>query len=238
MEIKKVVNVLATVLIFSAVIGSGSVLAEPTVTKDVLGGGVLSGSEMPGAVGEDKAKSDEQKKFLDKSRGNEIFLSSSSDASGNSAMTDPVFQTVHYVINSNHVETEDEYATLNYNGHLYAPIRFIANQISGSIDYDAETSTVTLNTYNSSDPCQVIGPKVTPDQAKIVAYETYHLVHVDEQFILRILSDQERKQIPPDDSDLTPVYYFITGTDRNNQIVTICVSSNSIKHHFIIVTPK
>ncbi|OCT14704.1 hypothetical protein A8709_11010 [Paenibacillus pectinilyticus] len=162
-----------------------------------------------------------------------IFLSNSSDASGYSAVSDPVFQTVHYVINSKQVETEDEYATLNYNGHLYAPIRFIANQIAGSIEYNPETSTVTLYTHNSSESCQVIGPKVTPDQAKIVAYEKYHLVHVDETFIIRILSNEERKQIPPDDSDLTPIYYFITGTYSNNQSVTICVSSNSIMHHFI-----
>ncbi|MDR6550760.1 stalk domain-containing protein [Paenibacillus qinlingensis] len=162
-----------------------------------------------------------------------IFLSKSSEAFGDNGVSDPVFQTVHYVINSKHVETEGEYATLNYNGHLYVPIRFIANQIEGSIEYDAETSTVILYTHNSSDSSQVIGPKVTPDQAKIVAYETYHLVHVDEQINIRILSNQERNQIPPDASDLTPVYYFITGNDGNNQKVTICVSSNSIKHHFM-----
>jgi uncharacterized protein YpmB len=37
----------------------------------------------------------------------------------------------------------------------------------------------------------------------------------------------ELKQVPPDDSDKTPVYYFITGTNTDNQRITICVSSKT-----------
>lgn len=37
---------------------------------------------------------------------------------------------------------DNEYAVLNYNGHAYAPIRFIAENMGANIDYDDNTKTI------------------------------------------------------------------------------------------------
>jgi hypothetical protein len=158
------------------------------------------------------------------------------ESSSNSS-ADPIFQKIEYVINSKPVEMGDEYTSIYYNGHIYTPIRFIAEQTSGTVDYDVNTSTVTFNTYQVTDKnlCQIYGPRVSSDKAKIVAYEKYHLVHVDEEFTMRAPTKEELQlgNIQSDTPSYSPPYYILTGTDKDNNKILIGVSSNDKNNSFM-----
>ncbi|MEK3917323.1 stalk domain-containing protein [Paenibacillus sp. FSL H7-0331] len=45
-------------------------------------------------------------------------------------------------------ELEEGYTVLNYNGHAYAPVRFIAENLGANIDYDAENEKVVIKNGN------------------------------------------------------------------------------------------
>jgi hypothetical protein len=141
----------------------------------------------------------------------------------------PTIAAVQYVINGERVSPDGEYRTLAYNGHLYVPIRWLAERTGANVDYDDSSATVKLSTLQNE---RIYGPTVTPDQAKLVAFESYRFKHVDDNVELRALSDAERKQIPPDPDDLTPVYYVVTGTDADDKKAAVYVSSNKKEHHF------
>ncbi|MFC0216497.1 hypothetical protein ACFFK0_29290 [Paenibacillus chartarius] len=158
-----------------------------------------------------------------------LALPTSMVAYGSVTGESPIVFPVKWMFGDKPVTLGDEYETLYYNGHIYAPVRWLAERVYYfNVDYDASSRTVSI-----SEPLGPVGPKVTPDQAKIVAYEQYHLRHVDDEFSIRGLSDEEWKQVPPDAKKLTPVYYFVTGTKEDGEQVTICVSSNNKEHSFV-----
>ncbi|GAA3413803.1 stalk domain-containing protein [Paenibacillus hodogayensis] len=44
----------------------------------------------------------------------------------------------HFEINGNNTSLDDDYKVLNVDGHAYVPIRFVAEQLGATIDYDQE----------------------------------------------------------------------------------------------------
>jgi hypothetical protein len=52
-----------------------------------------------------------------------------------------------FLINGQPKEVSQEYTILNYKGHTYAPIRFIAENTGEFVDYDNNTETVKLNYF-------------------------------------------------------------------------------------------
>jgi hypothetical protein len=49
---------------------------------------------------------------------------------------------VKFEFNGKNAEVDDVYKVLNYNGHAYVPIRFVAENIGAAIDYDPEPETI------------------------------------------------------------------------------------------------
>lgn len=85
----------------------------------------------------------------------------------------------------------------------------------------------------NSDPGTAPGtPKVSLEQAEEVAQKEYGLTK-SETINLRVLTESERKNLNEEQLQLTPVYYVVTGLIENVK-VTVYISSNEIKHHFII----
>lgn len=64
---------------------------------------------------------------------------------------------VKYVFNGQSKELDSEYTTLNYNGHAYVPIRFVAENMGSNVGYDENTQTIKIN-YNT-DSTQLIKTK-------------------------------------------------------------------------------
>lgn len=52
---------------------------------------------------------------------------------------------VKYFFNGQEKELSSEYTTLNYNGHAYVPVRFIAESMGASVEYFDESSAITIN---------------------------------------------------------------------------------------------
>lgn len=50
--------------------------------------------------------------------------------------------SVRYEFNGQTKELDSEYTTLNYNGHAYVPIRFLAENIGANVEYDDATKTI------------------------------------------------------------------------------------------------
>jgi len=46
---------------------------------------------------------------------------------------------VHFEINESQVSLNDDYKVLNVDGHAYVPIRFVAEHLGATIDYDQDT---------------------------------------------------------------------------------------------------
>ncbi|QGQ99642.1 hypothetical protein EHS13_34655 [Paenibacillus psychroresistens] len=120
-----------------------------------------------------------------------------------------------------------EYTVLNYNNHIYLPIRYVAETMQFLISYIPEYNTLSM------DHDRVIGPSATFDQAKLVAFEAYHVKQVTEVGI-RILTKEELSHRPDDPKDETPVYFIVDTVDQNDAVLRIYVSSNKASHHFII----
>jgi hypothetical protein len=55
---------------------------------------------------------------------------------------------VKYVFNGQSKELDSEYTTLNYNGHAYVPIRYVAENMGSFVGYDEKTQTIKIN-YNT-----------------------------------------------------------------------------------------
>jgi hypothetical protein len=53
-----------------------------------------------------------------------------------------------FEFNGKNAEVGDEYKVLNYNGHAYVPIRFVAENIGAAIDYDPETEKIYVKNGN------------------------------------------------------------------------------------------
>jgi hypothetical protein len=118
------------------------------------------------------------------------------------------------------------YHIFNHEGNAYLPVRYLADKLKFIVDYDENTSTIMI------EPDFKTGPKVTKDQAKLVAYEVYGFTGVQEP-VLRHLTPEELKLRPDDPSDPTPVYYVAEARNAQKERSTVYVSSNSAKHHFI-----
>jgi hypothetical protein len=53
-----------------------------------------------------------------------------------------------FEFNGKNAEVGNEYKVLNYNGHAYVPIRFVAENIGATIDYDPETKKIFVKNGN------------------------------------------------------------------------------------------
>lgn len=56
---------------------------------------------------------------------------------------------VKYIINGAEAKLDEEYVTLNYEGHAYVPIRFITENAGLNVGYDANSQTILVNNVNS-----------------------------------------------------------------------------------------
>jgi hypothetical protein len=59
-----------------------------------------------------------------------------------------ILHPVKYIFNGVEEELSGEYVTLNYNGHVYVPIRFIAESVGANVEYDKTDQKVIVK-YNS-----------------------------------------------------------------------------------------
>ena len=75
------------------------------------------------------------------------------------------------------------------------------------------------------------GPSVESAQAEELAINEYGITKI-EKIELRHLTKSELNNLSDEQLELTPVYFVITGLIEKEQ-VTVYVSSNEIKHHFI-----
>ncbi|MDQ0875691.1 hypothetical protein QFZ77_004350 [Paenibacillus sp. V4I3] len=57
---------------------------------------------------------------------------------------------VRYEINGQNKEMEKEYSTLNYNGHAYVPIRFIAENMGAFVVYNEQNNEIKVNHFPAS----------------------------------------------------------------------------------------
>ncbi|NEW05958.1 hypothetical protein GK047_08040 [Paenibacillus sp. SYP-B3998] len=159
-----------------------------------------------------------------------ISLTFTSVSSASTSTLEVFNSPVKYVFNGAEILLDEEYTSLNYNGHMYAPIRFVANNLGSRVDYSSETNTLIFD----SPPTTGVGHRnVSRDQAKIVAYEKYQLKHVDSDTSIRVLTDDEKKQIPDEAKDGIPVYYFVKGVDDSEKEITICVWSMNKEVSFV-----
>ncbi|KRF06771.1 hypothetical protein ASG89_18085 [Paenibacillus sp. Soil766] len=69
---------------------------------------------------------------------------------------------VKYVFNGQSKELANEYTTLNYNGHAYVPIRFVAENMGSTVGYDESTQIIKIN-YNNDESHPV---NLTDNEAK------------------------------------------------------------------------
>jgi hypothetical protein len=134
---------------------------------------------------------------------------------------------VKLLMEGKEITMPEEYAVLNYNNHIYLPIRYVAENLQFLISYIQENNTITI------DHDRVIGPSATSDQAKLAAYEDYHVKKVTKVDI-RILTKEELAHRPDDPKDITPVYFIVDTVDQNDAPLRIYVSSNKASHNFII----
>jgi hypothetical protein len=70
-----------------------------------------------------------------------ILISLSSAAFASDSIQALLFPT-KFEFNGKAVDPGEEYTVLNYHGHAYVPIRFIAEQIGATVDYEAETGQI------------------------------------------------------------------------------------------------
>jgi hypothetical protein len=59
-----------------------------------------------------------------------------------------------YIFNGQEKKLDSEYVTLNYNGHAYVPIRFLAENMGSIVGYDENTRTIKVN--YSTDSMQIV----------------------------------------------------------------------------------
>jgi hypothetical protein len=120
-----------------------------------------------------------------------------------------------------------EYTVLNYNDHIYLPIRYVAETLESLVNYTPDNHSLSINHPTS------VGPSATIGQAKLAAFEDYHVKQVTKVEI-RILTEEELTHRPDDPKDVTPVYFIVDTVDQNDSALRIYVSSNKASHHFII----
>jgi hypothetical protein len=53
----------------------------------------------------------------------------------------------HFYINGQIAKMDNEYATLNYNGHVYVPIRYVAENLGAYVEYDDSNQGITINHF-------------------------------------------------------------------------------------------
>lgn len=53
-----------------------------------------------------------------------------------------------FEINGSNIELNNEYKVLNVDGHAYVPIRFIAESMGGTIDYDSDSQKISVKNRN------------------------------------------------------------------------------------------
>jgi len=74
-----------------------------------------------------------------------IILSVTATAYASDTFNSIVQFPVKYIFNGQEITLDDEYVTLNYNGHTYVPIRFMTENMGATVDYDEKTQTIKAN---------------------------------------------------------------------------------------------
>lgn len=100
---------------------------------------------------------------------------------------------VKFVFNGQDKELDSEYTTLNYNGHAYVPIRFVAENMGALVKYEDITKTVSIVDTNSiilRDMDLNDLTSMDPEIKKMM--EEPKLVHKDDQFEMK-LNIQKKK---------------------------------------------
>lgn len=82
-----------------------------------------------------------------------ISISASSIAFASESIQALLF-AVKFQFNGQGVEIGEEYKVLNYDGHAYVPIRFVAENIGAAIDYDTDNETIVIK----NGPLDVMDP--------------------------------------------------------------------------------
>lgn len=76
-----------------------------------------------------------------------LILSFCTAAYGSSTIQDYLFQA-KFVFNEIPVPMDNEYAVFNYNGHVYAPVRFMAENMAAGIEYDDSSKSIKIKQSN------------------------------------------------------------------------------------------
>ncbi|WP_192702128.1 stalk domain-containing protein [Paenibacillus sp. OAS669] len=82
-----------------------------------------------------------------------LFVASASVAFASDSIQAVLFPA-HFEINGSRVSLNDDYKVLNVDGHAYVPIRFVAENLGATIDYDQDTQKILVKnrSLDLSDP--------------------------------------------------------------------------------------
>ncbi|WP_163858915.1 stalk domain-containing protein [Paenibacillus elgii] len=116
------------------------------------------------------------------------------------------FFPVKYIFNSVEKQLPEEYTSLNYNGHAYVPIRFIAENSSMNIGYDSVEKRVIINYgVNGQEPAPIPSEYLVNDvTSAALPYITnnhmaYGNIKVTKEGINSRVSFQIKNDIPQND---------------------------------------
>lgn len=74
-----------------------------------------------------------------------VFFAFGSSAVAATESVQAYVSSVIMMINGSLKEVPAQYSTLNYNGHVYVPIRFIAENLQSEVNYDEDLQLVSIN---------------------------------------------------------------------------------------------
>lgn len=122
------------------------------------------------------------------------------------------------------------YRIFNHEGNAYLPVRYLAEKMKFIVDFDPVAGTIIF------EDDFVVGPSVTIEQAKLVAYEKYQLTKVSTPIFRNVTNDEFILRSDP--NDLTPHYFVMEGINNQQEKVTVFVSTNQRENSFIKKAPK
>lgn len=104
-----------------------------------------------------------------------IAIATSTAVYANEAIQATLFP-VQYFFNSQPQEPDSEYATLNYNGHAYVPVRFVAESMGATVNYDEADRYISIRQ-------PLVVPYRTPSELDTFSIEGY-ITKIDGERVL------------------------------------------------------
>ncbi|MCS7465012.1 copper amine oxidase N-terminal domain-containing protein [Paenibacillus doosanensis] len=165
------------------------------------------------------------------------ILSTSTIALADNNTVETILFPVKYIINGKPAELDSDYVTLNYQGHAYVPIRFVAENMGGAVIFDPSQKVVIVDSTVHSD-LKLMDPneervragdlKLTYSNGKTTINGKIQVIGGEEQNTIRGAKlnfydsqNQSLAEVPITVSDTSP---FIEV--KNNEIVEFTITTS------------